>query len=183
MKIHIVSGTHPIVPGMHQSAHIDQAAAEKEAMRLLAMVAASLDDPIAPPEDASIWRDFQRGVQTARIMELGGEDTDVDDDYLSSQAGFRVEIAVLDAPNPRMVIEMDGGLIEKVSGDVDVDVIVVDYDIEGAADEDVVDVVFGDMTKAAYISTQGRENKDDSAWIDLVEKTRDEHDALSTDES
>lgn len=182
MKIHIVTGTHPVVPGTHQSAHIDRAAAQKTAMELLGVVAASLDEPITPPADTSVWEDFQRGVQTARIMEMGGDNTDVDDDDLSAQAGFRIEIVELDAPNPRIVVEMDGGLIETVSADADVDLIVVDYDVEGADEDRIVEIPSDvGMSKDAYVSTFGRQEGDSSAWIERVSALRNRFDADQAD--
>jgi hypothetical protein len=61
---------------------------------------------------------------------------------------------------PRMVIVLDGGLVQNILANFDVEVISIDYDIDGADEEDLTPVPQGDGSVSdAYVSAHGVEFK------------------------
>lgn len=53
---------------------------------------------------------------------------------------------------PRVVIEIDGGLVQDVCSDVPIDVIILDYDVEGCDDDRVKTLDFMVDPREAYVS-------------------------------
>lgn len=71
---------------------------------------------------------------------LAGRDATIADHYPDNFALGRVRdaLALPPTPVPRIVIVMDGGLIQTVNSDQPVEVVKIDYDTEGCSDEDGV---------------------------------------------
>lgn len=70
-------------------------------------------------------------------------------------------------PMPRVVVALEGGLVQGASSDLPVDMVVVDYDTEGGDDEDIVDLPQNDgSTAESFI--RGEYVDIDPAWVDAV---------------
>jgi hypothetical protein len=182
MKVHVITAVHHTIPGMRMSVHFTQDAADAHAMGLVALIAEDVEDAPPTPADTSDWRAHLKAVQNAFIdaREPGGEPED-DEDDLAALSGFYVSQTTVDADPPRVVVSLDGGLVQGMCSDVEVRGYVVDYDVEGAPRRDLVDVPQnGGGTSEAEM--RGEEVEVDSAWIDAAVAACDAHDADAADD-
>ena len=74
----------------------------------------------------------------------------------------------------RVVITMDGGLIQGIMADDDVEILVMDFDTEGAGEEDSDDERRRDAAEAVLAALQVQEEEDAKAEFRL-ESARDDH--------
>ena len=152
MKIYIVHGTHPITPGDPAMAFIDKAQADERAAELLRCIA---DDVTAAgtadigfeatrpmdPITAGNWEDMLTVVQTHRYWLEDCSDWDeaeatmgaLGSDEAAATSGVDVWIEQLELPGvtlptpvPRVVVDITGGVVQKVTADCLVDVVTVD---------------------------------------------------------
>lgn len=68
---------------------------------------------------------------------------------------------------PRIVIVMDGGLIQQILADTDVEIATIDYDVEGTEDERLTAIPQqGGGVEAAYCWTQDAPDEIDKERVD-----------------
>lgn len=70
---------------------------------------------------------------------------------------------------PRIVITVEGGIITRVASDVEGQIIILDYDIEGTDEEELVEDALGNKV---YLYG-GTEMEYDPDWVDNEFKTRE----------
>ena len=174
-KTYVVEGCHHSVPGRPLSVHFDARAADEAALDLVKTIAQ--DAPQAPPApaDAGDWRRYLADVQraiAASVVDLQGDE---DEDAMAEIAQCDVSIAIVEVAAPRVVVNIEGGLVKGGCSDVPVDFYVIDYDVEGARESEIIDLP-QDEGNTAEGTMDGHDLKVDPRWIDAVVQAHDAHD-------
>lgn len=168
MKIHIVQGAHPTTPGNPMSAHFSQHEADQAALDLVALIAADVSGAPPRPSDPTMWRSYLSDVQRLIVIDEGefltGDEGASELDILT---GCHVEIVTLDVPKPRLVVTMEDDAIESISGDVDVELHILDRYVEGMTPEEMV-LVPTESGAMRNAHVQRRDVDVRPAWIDQI---------------
>ena len=181
IKTYVVTGEHHAVPGRPISVHFSVAAADTAAFDLVRIIAQDVPDVRKADRDASGWREYLADVQRAIVIEGGRTlDGQENDDDLIEMSDCYVDIAVVETDAPRVVVALDGGLVQGIVGDMALDAYVVDYDIEGAQLSDLIDIpqIGGDTSEGLM---RGESVDVDPLWIDSAMRAYEEHDQDAAD--
>ena len=182
MILYLLSATHPSTPGVSQSIHLQENHAFTAACDLLDVIAKDIEATIPAPADPAQWQDYLRSIQRHRIKEESGETADTfNDDELFELTGFEITNSPREAPTPRVIVSLDGGLVEGICSDIELDAHIVDYDTDGGDMSEIIDIPQDESTNAeAFV--RGENVKIDSQWIDNVLAAYEAHDPDARDE-
>lgn len=182
MLTYVVEGHHHVVPGRILSVHFSARAADEAAFDLVKGIAQNAQDVPPAPADAGEWRRYLADVQrtiAAFATDLHGDE---DEDTLAEIAECDVSISVVEVPAPRVVVSVQGGLVQGGCSDVPVDFYVIDYDVEGASESSIIDIP-QDEGKTSEGTMNGHDLKIDPDWIDAVVDAYDAHDPDQPEEA
>lgn len=175
MKTYVVEGVHHTVPGRPLSVHFSARAADEAAFDLVRIIAENVDDAPPAPADAGDWRRYLADVQRAIAASATNLQGDEDEDAIAEIAECDVSIAIVETTAPRVVVSLEGGLVQGIVADVNLEGFVIDYDVEGASLSDVIDLPQdGGVTAEGTMREEGVTT--DSAWIDRVVGAYEAHD-------
>mgnify|MGYP001338009448 CR=1 FL=1 len=76
-----------------------------------------------------------------------------------------------DAPKPKVVVTLEGGMVTAIVTDgIALDVVVVDYDIDGAADEDIVDIpqIGGGNAECTMYPDVSETSPEQAEWVGIL---------------
>jgi len=179
-SVYVVTGEHHAQSGRPMTVHFTSAAADAAAFDLVRTIAGDVEGVKDATRDPSSWRGYLADVQRAIVAERG--DALEEDDELDEVSGCYVDIAVVEADAPRVVVSLDGGLVQGIVADIALDGYVVDYDTDGAPLRDLVEIPQSDNTTSEGLM-RGESVEVDSGWIDGAIGAYEAHDPDAADET
>ena len=172
-SVYVVTGEHHAQSGRPMSVHFTSVAADVAAFDLVKTIAGDVEGLPDVARDVASWREYLADVQRAIVAERG--ETLEDGDDLDDVSGCYVGIASVEADTPRVIVTLEGGLVQGIVGDVALDAYVIDYDTEGTPLRDLVDIPqTGGSTSEGLM--RGETVDVDPAWIARAVRAYDEHD-------
>jgi hypothetical protein len=178
--VYVVTGEHHAQSGRPMTVHFTSAAADAAAFDLVRTIAGDVDGVPDGTRDAAAWRGYLADVQRAIVAGRG--ETAEDDDDLDDASGCYVDIAVLEADAPRVVVSLDGGLVQGIVADIALDGYVVDYDVDGAPLRDLVDIPQTGGTTSEGLM-RGESVEVDPTWIGDAMTAYEAHDPDAIEET